>query len=106
MPIYGKLDSTSLVKLYMLRGRGRKGKSLRNRWKKPCWGDTLTGLEDEGMKETRENFISLGRCIRNYYTIFRLKEKVNMDLITSGKMTLANLFKLEYIGAFSYTPKV
>jgi hypothetical protein len=40
------------------------------------------------MKETRENFIPLGRCIRNYYAIFKLKEEVNMDLITSGKMTL------------------
>ena len=58
------------------------------------------------MKETRENFIPLGRCIRTYYAIFKLKEKVNMDLRTSGKMTLTNLFKLEYIGAFSYTPKV
>ncbi|UCF73920.1 MAG: hypothetical protein JSW35_05625 [Deltaproteobacteria bacterium] len=55
------------------------------------------------MKETRENCIPLGRCIRNYYAIFKLKEKVNRDLITSAKITLTNLFKLEYIGAFSYT---
>jgi hypothetical protein len=38
IPIYGKLDSTSLVKLYMLGRRGRKGKSLRNRWKKALLG--------------------------------------------------------------------
>jgi len=71
-----------------LEGGGERGNPLGTDGKKPCWGDILTGLEDEGMKERRENFIPLGRCIRNYYAIFKLKERVNMDLRTSGKMTL------------------
>ncbi|MFB0521737.1 MAG: hypothetical protein ACETWD_09985 [Desulfatiglandales bacterium] len=55
------------------------------------------------MKETRETSFRLSSSTRNYYAIFKLKEKVNMDLRTSGEMTLE---KVCMIGSQTLQPHI